>query len=129
MDLKTEMQNIVCAMSARQGHRAIEMQRKKYTGSAQLRGSDKKKNGVKIASERETDSLQSLKGPRKTVASHYHHHHHHQRPHGGYNRFHFFLQLSSLPPSEISLAVSGRACCLYLPHFNRILRAKKKKKR
>lgn len=66
------------------------MQRKKCIGSAQLRGSDKKKNGVKIASERETNSLQSLRGPGKTVASRYHHHHHYRRPHGGYNHSRFF---------------------------------------
>lgn len=39
--------------------------RNKCAGSAWLRGSDKKKNCVKIAHERETNSLQSLIGPGK----------------------------------------------------------------
>lgn len=68
----------------------MKMQRETCIGSAQLRGSEKKKNGAKIASERETNSLQSLKGPRKTVASRYQHHHHHHRPRGGYNHSRFF---------------------------------------
>ena len=85
-----EKRKVKYSVSARRGNRAMKMQRETCIGSAQLRGSEKKKNGAKIASERETNSLQSLKGPRKTVASRYHHHHHHHRPHGGYNHSRFF---------------------------------------
>ena len=101
------------------------MHRNKCAGSAQLRGSDKKKNGVKIAHERETNSLQSLIGPGKlwqaimtviittTVLV------------VAIIILVFSPQLFCLPPSEISLAASRGARCLYRPHLNKILRAKK----
>lgn len=56
-------QNI--ALSARQRNRAAEMQRNKCMGCAQLRGSDKKRNGVKIASEGRQTPGNLSKAPEK----------------------------------------------------------------
>lgn len=84
----------------------------------------RKKNGEKTAAERETNSLRSLKDTGKNCGKSL-------SPSSSPTPSSWWLQSlafclpSPLPPSEISLALSSGACCLYLPHLNRILRAYK----